>query len=70
MFRVRPLAGEKCATSTGAASNYVAVATTAMMYRPIGIQLTHGLFQLSTFRGAGNVYSKLQATKKLYKQHN
>jgi len=34
---------------------------TAMMYRPI--QLRDGLFQLSTFRGAGNVYAKLQATK-------
>ena len=33
---------------------------TAMMYMPI--ELTDGLFQLSTF-GDGNVYSKLQATK-------
>jgi len=34
---------------------------TAMMYRPI--ELKDGMFQLSTFGGAGNVYSKLQATK-------
>jgi len=34
---------------------------TAMMYRPI--ELTDVLFQLSTFGGAGNVYSKLQGTK-------
>ena len=34
---------------------------TAMMYKPI--QSIDGLFQLSTFRGAENVYSKLQATK-------
>jgi len=32
-----------------------------MMYRPI--ELKDGLFQLSAFGGAGNVYSKLQATK-------
>jgi len=34
---------------------------TAMMYTEI--QLKDGLFQLSTFGGAGNFYSKLQATK-------
>jgi len=34
---------------------------TAMMHRPI--ELKDGLFQLSTSGGAGNVYSKLQATK-------
>jgi len=33
---------------------------TGMMYRPI--QLIDGLFQLSTSGGAGNDYSKLQAT--------
>ena len=44
------------------------MSATAMMYGPI--QLIDGLFQLLTFRGAGNVYSKFQATKQLYKQHN
>jgi len=34
----------------------------AMMYRPI--ELKDGLFQLSTFASAENVYFKLQATKK------
>jgi len=38
---------------------------TAMMYSPF--QLIDGLFQLSTFRGAGNVYSKLHATDNVCK---